>query len=344
MKYQKMIKTKYTISVYLIFSVILLYTCPTFGLEALSEEQLDVITGQAGITVLMTSLLIEHEQDEFTFRDTLGGDIAYKDLSFSLELSTKTQGINLDIAQLQGLTTIELSMHDMGTDFDFFADDVVFNDKSIGSIEIDTLQVPELDLILYANSGAGIDMGLGVQLEVDKFEYTYDSGSSLTMTGIMAANSFDGDSLPSFGSTVGTGASIDTSTWDAQNTFLIGDAKKQEAFTIDIVDDTSPYIKRTWNIDENGTYSADSDGYIGTGESTSEPWIANSRAANYGAYIEMSGPIDGSFRIKDVSYEDGSTGPVAIDGIDGKGSYLYIEVPGRGYGNSWDLPYYDNDN
>lgn len=333
--------------IFLIVPIILSCVCPAFGLEPLSEEQLDVVTGQAGITILMSSMLIEHEQDEFTFRDTLGGAVAFKDISIDLELSTKSQGIVVDITASQGNPVMHLQMLDMGTDLDFLADDIVFNEESLGSIEIDTLQMPELELYLYAYNGSGIDMELGFQLEADKFEYTYDTDTSITMTGIMAANSFDGDALPSFSSSVGTGESIDTDTWDAQDTFLLGDLKKQEGFSIDIVDDASPYIEQEWIIDENGLYKNDSDGYIGTGESTSEPWIANPRAASSGgsgAYVYFGGPIDGSFRIKDVSYDDGSTGPVAIDGIDGENSYIYIEAPGRGYGNSWDLPYYDNDN
>lgn len=323
----------------------LLFASPAQCLEPLDENELDHIAGAAGISIIVTSILIQNRNPAMGFNDTNGGTLRANDVELDIEFTTKSHALTIDIYQepTYGQNILNFSALDMQTDIDLYIDDLEFNSTSIGYLTMDTLDISQADLYMYANNGSGIDASLGIQLEIDQINYTYDTEtsidpeSSLIISNIMVADTITGDPLPSYGAGTNPGDTIDTSTWETSGRFQLGSVNPSESLSIDLVADISQYMEREFIIDADGNYTLDPDGLIGDG--VSNPYIANPRY-DMGAYIDIQiSNIEGSIRAQDITIPDGSTGPVAIDGING---YINIEAPGRGYGNDWDLPYYDD--
>lgn len=321
---------------------------PAAAIEELSDSDLEKVTGQAGVSIFMTTTLITRQESTFIIYDTLGGSLEYTPLTSTLSIATTDKTIDLDLRNIDhpeyDYTAINFAMDDMNISFNSVTGDFIFNGVSLGRFETTNFQIPTVDLSVFAQGEVGIKGGLTTTFSLERYAWTYDNESSLDATeklvigNLSAAEYYSGEPLPSYEDTVSPGTPINIASWQREGYLKIGDAfpaptETLNAFSLDFREDDSLYIRREFQIDWQGNYLIDPDGYLGDG-SVEKPYITNPRYDG-AVYIDIGIPIEGSIRIESVAQEIGAStvdyGPVAIDGIRG---YTRIEAPGYGIGNS----------
>ncbi len=360
------------------------------AIQELTDGEMNNVTGQAGVSIFITTTMISHNPSTFIIYDTKGGSIEFTPFNTTLVAATRNKTLDLDIMYYNdfydtdttftdlwpgGSTTytiqhplndhvfINASIENMNLTLNSSIGNVLFNGVSLGPVELTNMRISDVDLNIFQYNGMGIDAALKTRFTVEQFAYTYDNDSTigrkerLEMNNITVAGSFGGPALPSYKSTVNPGGAINTAAWTQQGYFELGDMQPAwsstfiddpgleqssqiptasvNSLSIDLKEDTSPFIRRQYIIDWQGNYNPDPDGLLGDG-SVEKPHIANTRQDE--VYIEVGLPTKGSIRFETStrSFTGGppttvSYGPSAIDGIRG---YSRIEVPGHGIGNS----------
>lgn len=372
---------------------IILHPNVCFALEEMSERAMDRITGQAGVSIFLTTTVVQRSSPTDIVYDTLGGSIELRNSNLTLTLATHNKTFDIDVGEhsgqttftdtwsggsqdyvvdhpLDGYTMVTSAIDNLTFQMDATAGEILFNDVSIGELEMSNLNVDTARLDLFATDEVGVRGAFQTRMAIDRIAYTYDTERSidgrfeqLQINNAKIAGSFGGDPLPSYFSTVNPGDTIDTGTWTSEDYFKLGSTEpvwsfsfvddplvegdpiptaSSRFFSLDLRADPSPYIPQKFNIDWQGNYNLDPDGYIGDG-SSSKPYIVNARHNK--VYLDAMIPIEGSIRFEALTREWSGgpattmdLGPAAIDGING---WVSVQAPGYGIGNSPIPPYYD---
>lgn len=344
---------KYSILLLAFCSILALIPQSAGALEELCDSEMHDITGQAGVSILVNTVIVTNTNSTYRLEDNNGGSIAFDDnellLKFRLNEPLMLDIYTMDdfLHPLHGTTIMKFSMTDAFMDLNTTTDSLKFNGVNLGQTAMTSFNLSKAEMEIFPYDGAGFDAAIKAQFTTDQWDYTYDTENKidpkgrLQISSILVANSFGGDPLPSYEATVNPGDPINTGTWTPIDYFEIGDmdAASFRSFSLDLETDTEPYVRQRFNIDWQGNYNLDPDGRLGDG-SAENPYVDNARQNH--VYIKAGIPVEGSVRFETVVREFGGgpptnydLGPAAIDNMKG---YSVIEAPGYGIGNSPILP------
>lgn len=255
------------------------------------------------------------------FTDYYNGGADYQDYSISNPLNGSTfSRINASesIITINGSTT-----------------GWVFNDKNLGYLSVNNLQISKIQAELLAVDGT-VNFSIHSAIDIDQIKYTHDTETaidpqnSITINGLLLAEKFQvggsDDILPSYLTTVSPGNEINSSNWTSYGTMKLGTADKTPLLSFEddpnlvqgaptasvnpyayssirIIGDAAPYMRhkytiRTGNVSDMSTiYEIDPDGYIGDG-SVEYPFLANPRLNK--SYLEAKIAFEGSMRVRGI--------------------------------------------
>ncbi|MFZ5572851.1 MAG: hypothetical protein ACOZF0_20830 [Thermodesulfobacteriota bacterium] len=229
---------------------------------------MESITGQAGVSIFVTTMTITNTNSNFVIYDTEGGSIEFRPFTLSLTAATRNKTFDLDLFHYnewydaettfvdtwsggtRNLTVqhplydhviINGSIENMDLTVNASMDDLFFNSINIGKLDLTNLRVSDAAINVFQHNGTGIDATFKTRFTIDQIAYTYDDEQSidprerLQFTGITAAGTFGGDPLPSYGDTVSPGTPINTGTWTPTGYFEIG--QLQPVWSSAFVDD-----------------------------------------------------------------------------------------------------------
>ncbi|MFO7559015.1 MAG: hypothetical protein R6X10_09320 [Desulfobacterales bacterium] len=346
----------------------------------------------SGLSIITSPMLINHTGDSLQFTPSLGY-LKFNTIEASLEINSiwhttyntgwnnpiKFSTVGIDepdtlftdtwptgsqdyyIANpLNGKAVVTMNASEAILTFNFSTmDDVILNDKSIGKLHIDNLDISKIHTELLTIDGTP-HMALQAAIEVGEINYNHDVENSIDpvnsfkITGLMAAEKFQvggiDDILPSYLNTVSPGGEINSSLWESSGTIKMGNGTRTPvlsfmddplieqgaptasvdpyAFTsIAIHGDSEPYIRHRYTIrtdpglDMNTIYEVDPDGYVGDG--TTYPFVANPRLNK--SYINARIALEGSIRARGIE------GYVPLDTTTnswGNASMGYVAVDG----------------
>lgn len=282
------------------------------ALESLTPNEMKKVVAQAGVDIAIGNMVREDQFDNFRISNPNDSaqSISFNNIGIISKLDTGSKDMNddgsinhlsLDVGLYDNKVMFFADSPDLNLSSDITVDDIVFCNTSIGSLFIDNFGISSFHFYAGAHAVSGIDFELGMRLKVDKFQYNYNSSSSLTLSGITFTRSFSSSS----------GTLEDPSTWVVEpGEFTIGNILSGSPASVDFSGDKTV----SWNFTDSG------------GNSYS---VANPRY-NTG-YIALNLPMEGSIRVENLNMGGNNLGSIAIDGI--KVEKLYIEIPGRGLGN-----------
>lgn len=297
------------ISIILLITAI--HTAPgASALEALDQGQMKHAVAQAGISIAMSDVIIENHLGHLTVSnpDAPAEYISFQNIHALTTINTGLFDMNGDglthhLAVDVGVINDQVMFIARNPDFSLTTNMTIggidFCGTAIGSLSVQDMTLSNLHLAMGPHAGSnGIDFELEQRLTIGELSYGYNSTDSLTFTGITLAQSF-------------TGGLQAPNSWAPTGAFTIGDVAGGNPATIDIVADN----QTAWNFtDANGVaYSVDNPRY-------------NT------AYLGLNLPMSGSVRVENISFGGNNMGLLAIDNLNAQ--KLYIEIPGRGLGNT----------
>ncbi len=239
----------------------LMIFCPLFGMgsvqaiEELTDQEMDTVTGQAGVSIFITTMTVVNTRSSFVVYDTKGGSIEFTPFNLSLTAATRNKTFDLDVFHYnewynaettfvdnwsggtRNLTVqhplydhviINASIENMDLSVNASMDDMLFNGINVGKLDLSNMRVSDASLNVFQYDGAGIDATLKTRFTIDQIAYTYDNEQKidprerLQFNSITAAGSFGGDPLPSYKDTVSPGTPINTGTWTPEGYLELG--------------------------------------------------------------------------------------------------------------------------
>lgn len=287
-----------------VLTVALLLMIPITGraeLECLSDAELSQVSGQAGVSVAVSDLLVYSHWDYLEVQGSDQGVVSFQGVTMSngagrpWSLSVGTSDANgdgridpatLDIGVIEdpaspayGKAFLEMTAPDMVQDMALHVDDVVWCGQSLGALDLGPVQFNDVALRLSGHSD-GLDFDLGMHLDMEQAAYTYNSGGQmLAAQGIHLAGDFSANPADD---------PADPATWLASGVFRIGDMAAGQAATLDV------------------------------GQVT----FADSGQTLAAAALNL--PMQGSLRVENVHFGDQDFGPAVIDGLQVHVLKLYL--------------------
>jgi len=289
------------------------------ALVSLSPGQMKKAVAQAGVDIAIGDAVTETNLDSLRFsnpEDLNNQYISFNDINLISTLNTGSTDMNddgyinhlcLDVGLYNNQVMFFAESPDLNLTTDISVGNIDFSGTVIGSLFVDKLKISSFHLFMGPHGSSGISFEAGTRLNINSIKYDYNSTDSLIFSGVTFSKSF-------------SGTLENPDSWITEpGEFRVGDVLNNKVASLDFAGDTTA----NWNF-------VDSDGI--------SYYVANPR--NDKGYIAMNLPMEGSIRVKDISFgaenislgiTRTSLGSIAIDGI--KVEKLYIEIPGRGLGN-----------
>jgi hypothetical protein len=312
---------------------ILLIPIPALAaMLALTDNEISDISGQMGVSIVVSDVTTSISMDSFklydtdtgnaielqglTFNDGPGG--SYNAMYFSNVFDNTVYPLTIDVgtvaspsSPINGRTVLMIEEPGWEQIVYVNAQHVLFAGQDLGSLSINNIQMPSFDFYLSAHGpGQGIgDTGQGISYEFDlpasigSLNYTYNNTSisnSLTFSGIHFAQT-------------ATGAAENPASWGFSGSFQLGNLFQDQAATFDVFTISSMSPSNPLYDTLNGKTVID----LGFGQTNNSTIPA----------------ISGSIRIADVSVGGQDLGPIAIDGIKVYRLQVYL-VPGATVGGA----------
>ncbi len=338
-----MFKTKYTL---ILFLLTFLSFCsasslaPTnsyAGLEVLADEELDIICGQAGVSIAMKNVEIFQYIDSFTYTcpenafGTCEGYLSLENIEFHSR-STDTMLFNYDFGSVtrSGITYLDIGTCDVASEVDWafgtaaptqiskamsgvyaplwdqevgvYIDSIKFGDVNEGGVkDLGWADLGVFDLRSFqyytAPHGTGIDFESDFELHIDTLTYGYQESGAGCKT-LEINNIHIGET---FGFGLATDNPADPTTWYTATGTSIGEFKIGDMFG-----------------DFANSISSNPATFDATDTSRNDTGLVKHAAIVYNL------PIEGSIRFEQVEFDGIDFGPGAIDGI--KSHRMMIEM------------------
>ena len=227
-----------------------------YALSPLNEKEMKKHTGQSGISIAIENAVFYYEDSFIKFIDGDASDPGFISLSNTKSLHILDTGYNdldsdgtadhltIDIINPQQSNLeydkpyLAMECNDWSGTSYFQAEEIIFSDHTLGSLQIDEAAFPKWHLYTGGHS-SGIDLEAGFQMDIKSFSYNYgpsENDLSLKFEGIHFTQQFnlntnDDPSNPE--------------TWQSSGKFKIGDFSTDTPVTIDVgtrENDNSPVL------------------------------------------------------------------------------------------------------
>lgn len=207
-------------------------------MQLLTEEKMSYIAGQAGLTVVVDTRML-FTADTVAFSDTDSDPVNWIRLNgFSVDdgsgqgfliSNIDTEPLMMDVGTtLDGRTILSLNLSPFANPKSYHVSELEFCDYAIGSVDLNSVLLSSDSTLRFSHhlgGFAGIEFDAGIALDIDSFEYTYNTlDEMLSVSGTHFAGS-------------ATGAAEDPSAWVMNGQFAVG-AMDTTPGTIDVSTDT----------------------------------------------------------------------------------------------------------
>jgi len=288
----------YTISLLFCFMQV-----PAIGqMETLSDTEMDGVTAQSGVSVLISGYQFDWAAGYLTFFDSdydpvvdpNDGTISFTGMRMINGVVETNKAITWDAYTIDdaghpmdGRTFTSWQSPDLYQLLNLTVDDVAICGHSTGELAIDNFTTPQRYFTMGAH-GSGMDFQHAFQMHTDRLAFTYNtSGISDTfeLYGIHLVVGFDDMADFDINDSTTWDIPTDTSLWTSSGVFSIGDIDGGNPATLD----------------------------IGT-------------AAGGQTVIRLELPMSGSLRVENLQFGGNDFGPLAIDGL--QVHRLTLTIPG----------------
>lgn len=277
--------------------IIISLPCPSaFSLESLTTDQMKNTVARAGVDIAISDAVVENYLRNVRFENTsiAGQYLSFDGIHFVSTLNTGSSDMNGDGL----LHHLSLDVGDYNNQVMLFFDCPDLNlttDITVDSIDFYGTPIGRLSTDNMVLSSFHFYMGPHVNMGID-FELGVRMKIASQTYKYNSTDSLAFSDITFAGSISGT--PDDPSTWNlTTGQFRIGDLEHNNPATIDFFADPTTDTS-------NPRYDA--------------------------GYVALNLPMDGSIRVKNVTFGSNDFGSIAVDGLHVE--KLYIEIPGRGLG------------
>lgn len=327
----------------MLIAMLFLHAEAALSLEALSNKEMQAVTGQAGISAAIDEGVMVISSPVVTIRDintkdrfgddfTVNGHISFRTSAFlaikeafefdigmpyrDADLTFTDQTADGEVTRtfshpLENLAMIALSQRSNNPTYFISKEDIAVYNHALGEMsQIGDLSMYGINALEsranFFPYGSGLRTVAGLKAQVDGLVLENpDHQEIASVSGVMIGAAFNGATLPEEPSSTNE---LDTSTWSfAEGLFELG---------------IPYYYHDNPNQEDTGISS-----YPFTLDITGD----DTRSGNYQVYMAINAPVRGSIRVKNIASNNFEMGSIAIDGI--RLYKNYIEFPGRGIGN-----------
>lgn len=291
-------KMKRVLVIFCLFSLSLvcLQTTAKAKMEALSDEDMEAVSAQSGVSVMIVDYQFDwvaghltlYDSDYNATIDPYDGVLLFTGITLLGGIVETNETITWDAYTIDdashpmdGQTFTLWQSPDLYQHLNLSVDDVLFCGQSVGQMAIENFITPERYFTMGTH-GSGMDFQYDLQMHMDRFGYTFNtSGTDDTflLDGIHLVGAFD-----DFNASTGD-IPTDPSQWIPSGVFSIGDIDNGNPATLDI-----------------GT---DSGGQT---------------------VMQLELPMSGSLRVENLNFGGNDFGPMAIDGL--QVHRLTVTIPG----------------
>lgn len=276
-----------------LLSVFIIASPTKAEMEAMSDKAMESVTAQSGFSAFFWDINFDYQIGSLRIYDTDSdrstdpdaGVLEFQNYTIlNGYLNTETQPVSFDIFSIvdeihpmDGHSYMMWTALDWQQNINYSIDGFLFCGHDIGSLFLDEVQKPSYYMMIGSH-GSGIDFEYGVDLDIGAATYQYNTSAtagSFNLSNIKLAQSFSDMDDFDINNNTTWDIPTDTSLWEANGLFVIGDIDNGNPATIDI------------------------------GYNTTDAFGA----------MRISLPMAGSIRVENLEFGSRNFGPCAIDGL-----------------------------